>query len=474
MTAAKGVLTALAALAWWVPQSRTINPPQIVVDRNVRVSVDRSAEYHGELWACADPADARQLLLTSMIYDHAHGEDHSVVYASHDGGSTWTAALETGPSQDPACAFGPDGVAFFSHLNIAADTIETFRSYDSGHHWSPPAVTAAVDREYITADTSSGANRGRIYLYAHDTRDPAVRGREFALWTSRDGGRTFDSRVMPPPPVVAAIPGNAVVLSDGTFVEVSNVTLPGGNSEKTGGSRIVGAFFSRDGGAHVVGPHTVSIQVPPATEAKGSATVTSLPFVAVDISTGPRRDRLYVVWADGRSGRSQILLSYSSDKGNTWSTPKAVDDVASGSERSSGPDSSMPAVAVNKDGIVGVSWYDRREAVDNRAWRSRISISIDGGDTFVPSVAVSEAMYRPEENLVPATPPDVLASRARPSFSQAVFRYTGGDTAGLTVDAAGAFHVFWTDTRTQLAQVWTSVVRVDATERGRRQSATEW
>jgi hypothetical protein len=134
----------------------------------------------------------------------------------------------------------------------------------------------------------------------------------------------------------------------------------------------------------------------------------------------------------------------------------------------------MPAVAVNKDGIVGVSWYDRREAVDNRAWRSRISISIDGGDTFVPSVAVSEAMYRPEENLVPATPPDVLASRARPSFSQAVFRYTGGDTAGLTVDAAGAFHVFWTDTRTQLAQVWTSVVRVDATERGRRQSATEW
>jgi hypothetical protein len=189
--------------------------------------------------------------------------------------------------------------------------------------------------------------------------------------------------------------------------------------------------------------------------------VTALPFLAVDKSRGPHRDRLYVVWPDGRAGRSQIMLSYSSDKGETWSAPKAIDDPPSSSDRPRGPDSSMPAVGVNKDGIVGVSWYDRREASDNRAWRCRFSASLDGGEAFLPSIAVAEAMYLPEENHVPPTPPEILATLTRPSFSQAVFRYTGGDTAGLSVDAAGIFHVFWTDTRTGIAQIWTSAVRVD-------------
>src|SRR5262249_36577554 len=157
---------------------------------------------------------------------------------------------------DPACAFGPDGVAFFSHLNMAADKLETFRSRDGGSRWLPPTLTAPVDRGYITLDDSAGATRGNVYLYAHDSRDPGLRGRGFARWTSRDGGETFGRRVMPPQPPGGAIPGNAVVLSDGTFVEVSNVTLASSSGEKTSGSRVVGAFFSRDGGEHVVGPGT--------------------------------------------------------------------------------------------------------------------------------------------------------------------------------------------------------------------------
>jgi hypothetical protein len=433
-------------------------PPQIVVAPNVRVSADRSRQYHGELWACADPTDAGRLLVASMLFDAARGEDHSIVYASHDGGTTWNATLETGSSSDPACAFAPDHTALFTHLNITAGKLETFRSPDGGSHWTAPTLTEPVDREYVTVDDSRSRYRGTVYLYAHDSRDPAQRGREFALWTSKDGGATFGSRVMPPAGV-GAIPGNAAILSDGTFVEVSNVVIPGATGEKTSAGRAVGAFVSHDGGGHVVGPIAVSSQVPPATAGKGGATVTTLPYVAVDKSGGPHRDRLYVVWPDGRSGRSEILLSYSSDKGATWSAPRAVDDVVVASGHSSGPDSSMPAVAVNKDGVIGVSWYDRREAADNRAWRCRFSISVDGGETFLPSVGVSEALYQPQQNHVPAVPPDVIAALRRPSFSQAVFTFTGGDTAGLAVDATGAFHVFWTDTRTQIAQLWSSVVR---------------
>jgi hypothetical protein len=126
----------------------------------------------------------------------------------------------------------------------------------------------------------------------------------------------------------------------------------------------------------------------------------------------------------------------------------------------------MPAVTVNRAGVVGVSWYDRRESPDDQGWRSRFTASLDGGETFIGSVPVSEALYDPAENHVP--PPTEAGQKANPrgAFSQFAFRYTGGDTPGI---AAGEdFHVFWTDTRKGIAQVWTSVVKVEAPRALRR------
>jgi hypothetical protein len=51
----------------------------------------------------------------------------------------------------------------------------------------------------------------------------------------------------------------------------------------------------------------------------------------------------------------------------------------------------MPTVAVNRDGVVGVAWYDRRDNPDNLGWWVRFRASRDGGETFLPSARVSEA-----------------------------------------------------------------------------------
>src|SRR5262249_56844730 len=55
-----------------------------------------------------------------------------------------------------------------------------------------------------------------------------------------------------------------------------------------------------------------------------------------------------------------------------------------------GPDNMTPTVAVNKDGVVCVNWYDRREFNDDLGWNIRLRCSLDGGDTWSPSTKVTD------------------------------------------------------------------------------------
>jgi hypothetical protein len=166
--------------------------------------------------------------------------------------------------------------------------------------------------------------------------------------------------------------------------------------------------------------------------------------LAVDANSARFRDRAYVVWTDFATGRGQIRIAHSTDGGATWSVPRFVNDDSLAAVRAGGgPDHFMATVAVNKDGVVGVLWYDRRDANDNLAYYARFAASFDGGLTFSPSVRVSGA------------PNDPGAQRDRQAFLA-----TGGDTAGLTAAADGRFHAVWIDNRTGIQQVWTAAISV--------------
>jgi hypothetical protein len=102
------------------------------------------------------------------------------------------------------------------------------------------------------------------------------------------------------------------------------------------------------------------------------------------------------------------------------------------------------ALGVNQDGVVAVSWYDRRGLPDIKGNRGpqygagcnvRVRLSLDGGTSWQSSVQVNEKPIR-------AT---VWELR---------------DSAGLTADTAGVFHPLWIDDRTGVLQVWTAAVKV--------------
>jgi len=421
----------------------------IVVGPNVQVSFANRAFLHREVQAATDPTDPRRMFVAAISYAHADTAIPAAIgYRTEDGGQTWQPSFRRERADetqaDLAVAFGPDGELYVEFATGRAPgpppgeffhpTFRYFRSRDAGKTWEEAGVMegTSLDRPYLAVDCSSGSYRGRLYCASM-----------LQFHVSADQGQTFAGlRYAVPKHSVDPMPSNPVVLSDGTVVcayrdwRQDLHALPG-----------IGVMASEDGGrtlrelAWVPAWRGESCEV---------GKFWFLPQLAVDATSqgnrgsGAFRDRLYAVWDDGNGPlRVRILFAYSSDKGRTWVGPTVVSEQPA--DGSWGYGAHMPAVAVNKDGVVAVSWYDRRGLPDVRTDRVpyygpgcnvRLRVSLDGGETWQPSVQVNEQEIR-------ATAWDLR------------------DNASLVADAAGVFHPCWSDDRTGVLQAWTA--RVDVT-----------
>ncbi|MFN8580012.1 MAG: hypothetical protein U0163_03415 [Gemmatimonadaceae bacterium] len=116
----------------------------------------------------------------------------------------------------------------------------------------------------------------------------------------------------------------------------------------------------------------------------------------------------------------------------------------------------MPTIAVNRDGVVAVLWYEQ-ESPETASYRVRVSASSDGGMTWAAAMDVSAAPNDQRQQR-PAVRAPVNAGGYAPE--PGTFSATGGDTAGLVADTEGRFHAAWIDNRTGVQQVWTAIVTV--------------
>src|ERR671935_139258 len=85
--------------------------------------------------------------------------------------------------------------------------------------------------------------------------------------------------------------------------------------------------------------------------------------LAVDFSNGPHRGRIYVAWQDHQDnpfGDDLILVSHSDDDGLTWSAPVKVNKTPGGTLTDQAFE---PAVHVDSNGVVAVTYYDFRNDV---------------------------------------------------------------------------------------------------------------
>jgi hypothetical protein len=437
----------------------------IEVGRNVQVSRQHPADTHYEVLVAADPNDASRMIVGSFRYPDGTTNSATVVYATRDGGNTWVPTLQGAQldnTSDPAPAFGIDGTAYYTASSLGpAGTprdqrkMLLYRSSDGGLKWNELPSFTYSDRQYITVDHTSGKYRGRIYVNGNNRVPFGIS--DFVVFRSSDKGQTWQGPGTRPDfgKHSASSMGNAVIASDGTLI---------GIFEENDDMRSV---RSLDGGESLTAAVDVdTAHVEPGNRKGTNNNVTGLPIIAIDPGNGPYKDRVYAVWADRRSGHSRIFLTYSSDKGLTWAKSVPIDSAP----ESDTTDNFMPNVAVNRDGVVGVLWYDRRAHSDNIGWDARMTASLDGGKTFLPGVNVSEKGMTFDSHAkwtalkaAASHPKDSVGGGISLDITMNTFSFLGGDTDGLVADAAGVFHPVWIDNRNGVPQVWTAPVRVSRT-----------
>jgi len=335
----------------------------------------------------------------------------------------------------------------------------TWRSEDGGSSWGDMSdLGYSYDFQKMTADLTTGRFAGRLYIAAlHGYPEYLV-----SVFRSEDDGRTWRG------PVQAASGRgeigigavNAVVLSDGTLVLpiVEYEFKPEKAQLKGKIWRPMSLVLSTDGGVSFGPPKKAPAAFWDLDDPAWRRAVGNAQFAA-DTSSAPYRDRLYMVWPDSRHGRSRLLFARSSNRGANWSEPVLLDGSV--------PADSLQfqvAIAVNKDGVLGVSWYDTRHALDGSGFDEYFAASVDGGKSFLPSVRVSSESSRFVGQGNMRMDPIVSAHKDELYLSllSAGSRWGGGgDYMGLAAGADGAFFPFWADSRTGTFQAYTARIAVE-------------
>ena len=154
------------------------------------------------------------------------------------------------------------------------------------------------------------------------------------------------------------------------------------------------------------------------------------------------RDRIYFVRAvaDGKSSQG-VWLNYSMNKGKTWSAEKRIDLFDNGRKSKA----NVASVAVNKNGVVGVSWVDGQFTEGQKSYDVYFSISKDGGESFQRPVRITEVSSNP---------------RTRENGDVANKFIGGGHYLGITAKPDGSFQLIWSDSRTGMFKLQTCNVKI--------------
>ncbi len=442
---------------------------EVHVGEDRQVSAPNPDVGHYEVRVASHPTDPEALLAAGMTASDTADRFDVVVYRSSDGGESWTQSLDVDPGSaegDPDLEFGPGGRAYLIEMGGGPELLH--RSPDGGRSWEEPTPVDIGDRPFLAVSGSGAEHPGRVYVHSSTRTEPLDDGRgKNAVGVARtdSGGSEVVSRqrlhVDGDRYVLGT--GESAVLSDGTAVFLYPERRDGseiGQFEGMTGSdpRVarepnarLKALVSPEGGESFAPARTVSNWY----HRFGRGRSAMVPALAADTSSGPFRDRLYAAWTDFRSGKGQILLSHSEDRGRSWSDPIVVN-------RGGGP-AFRPMLAVNDEGVLGIAWYDRRDSPSGLGYSVRFAASVDGGETVEPSVGVSEEAFRYSWGAGLLT----RGSGRRADGAHAAdvslhsFNETGGHTAGMTAGAAGRFHPVWVDNRTGVSQMWTAPVTVD-------------
>jgi hypothetical protein len=378
------------------------------------------SEVHGAI----NPTDTNNIVVSDMLESGALAFP---IYYTKDFGQTWKKSsfhpvpYKTGVSilggGDPVLTFDADGKLYMSWINLydiitSPDTtfIDMFwtSSTDGGVTWQRAAngyigrsiryivgqsyvYSEIFDKEWLTVDRGNSPYRNTLYtVYTHYTRSntPSI------MVKRKLPG--VDSMELP---VQASSSGMAYTQASSIAVDAHggvHVTYMGSLNNSTFSFYHA---YSADGGATFEPQVKISDADIPNTssDARGIG-ITGIrngggfPSPSFSIDTAVTGN-LYMVWnAFGTSANegngANIYFSRSTDNGQNWDTAIIVNNDTVQNYT----DHFQPSVAVDGQGTITVTWYDRRGDPSNLTGRYYMAKSTDQGVTWTNSPIASQPM----------------------------------------------------------------------------------
>jgi hypothetical protein len=393
---------------------------------NPRVNQDSSGQAQNETTIIASPANPQVLVGGWNDYFNVNPGQNTVIgYGwSSDGGQTWQSSrvdFSTLPSSqstgDPALTADSQGNIYLGILAYSgtASGILVAKSTDGGATFAEPVrLDNGGDKEFLTVDLANdnvyvvwenGSMTGQTIFFSKSTDLGESYTPRQAISNSASGGNGAYPAVGPDGEIYVVWSNFSTTLWFDRSLDQGNTWLP------TDIAAVTGIDKPRD-------------------PLQGGFRNPMIPAIAVDRTTGPNRGRIYIVWPDERFGDPDTLISWSDDKGDTWSAPLRVNDDAVGNDA----DQFFPWVATDDNGHVHVTFLDRREDPDGLLLAMYLATSTDGGVSFGPNIRISDGIYGPSN-----------------------FGFLG-DYTGAAVSGANKIHPLWPDGRFGDEDIFTKAV----------------
>jgi hypothetical protein len=358
------------------------------------INISNLISFDGEPYIAINPTNSNNIIAGWMRL-RLDGKIWIATSASFDGGQNWSAInfmphdTTISNSADVNIAFHNSGTAYLSYIdwlqNDTTGAVYIAKSTDGGLTWSTPnkiidwseKVDRPFDRPWIAVDNSGGVNDGRIYfvclsIYLYSGQHHTY------LRSSDDGGITW----------------NNIVQIDDTVFSPGIMTVSYPVISVGGDGKIYIAYFgydpsvspfvrlfsasSSDGGNTF--QRNIVDNIFPAYQRLPSYTISANP-----VNNG----HVIVSWCDTRYGDLDVLLSQSTDGGQTWSIPVRINDdmVNNGIEQD------QVWSAYSATGKLALAWRDRRlnDTTSTSPFDIYAAVSLDGGNSFQPNFRMSSA-----------------------------------------------------------------------------------